>query len=400
MLTKEHALVQYRGGEIFPDRLSQKAHAHYLAYAEQMVEVYRSGLGKMRKELHTQIRKIFENEPDCPPQRIEAFCKLLDEGGEYDLKQGKKSALLRINLFRKAARFHPLVQTVDRLFDHSEVEVKRQIAEELKMSWDEIELNMFADVIEFQRLKEFTGYPTPVDLLSRYNVAQVQVALFQAKRLVIHIGADYKTLLTYAKLARLLHTIILRSDGRYTIVLDGPASVLRETKRYGVQMAKFFPALLTCRDWEMQGVIDSGRKGFCPILRVSDKDKLRSHLPAPNDFDSSFEKMFAEKWGEGPREGWSLIREGGILHRGQKVFFPDFLLKHEDGRKVYLEIVGFWTPEYLKEKCEVLNLFRNEKLLIAVAEASAQKMGVLPGNMLLFNTSLSLKDVLSYLERV
>ena len=37
-----------------------------------------------------------------------------------------------------------------------------------------------------------------------------------------------------------------------------------------------------------------------------------------------------------------------FLHRGQKVFVPDFVFRHSDGRTVLIEIVGFWTPEYLQ----------------------------------------------------
>jgi len=29
------------------------------------------------------------------------------------------------------------------------------------------------------------------------------------------------------------------------------------------------------------------------------------------------------------------------------VFVPDFTFRHEDGTQACLEIVGFWTPEYL-----------------------------------------------------
>ncbi|MGE5340364.1 MAG: DUF790 family protein [Candidatus Omnitrophota bacterium] len=395
MLTKEHSIVQYKNGKVYPDRLSQKIHGHYLAFAQQMLDVYRSGAGKMRKELHAHIRKIFENEPDCPPRRIDAFCKLLDEAGVYDLERGKKAPDLRIKIFKKAALFHPLVQRVDRLFEHGEEDVKRRIAEDFKMTWDEIESEMFADIIEFHRLKEFRGYSGPEALLSKYNVAQVQAALFRAVRMEIHIGKDFKTILTYAKLARLLHSIELSRDGKYTIKFDGPASILRHTTRYGVCMAKFIPALLACSDWEMEARFSNRN-----VLRISVNDRLKSHLPAPEEFDSSFEQAFAEKWGDKPRDGWTLIREGGILHQGQKVFIPDFLFQHEDGRKVYLEIVGFWTPEYLKAKRDVLQLFGNYRPLVAIAESLNEKIDVLPDNAILFKESLALKDVLSYLSRI
>ncbi|MCK5055395.1 MAG: DUF790 family protein, partial [Candidatus Aminicenantes bacterium] len=106
---------------------------------------------------------------------------------------------------------------------------------------------------------------------------------------------------------------------------------------------------------------------------------------------------FAEKWGEEKRNGWSLVREGEMLHRGQKVFFPDFLLQHEDGRKVHFEIVAFWTPEYLRDKVATLETFRDENILLAVSEAVAEKLPQLPGKVVRFKSALLLKDVLDRL---
>ena len=54
------------------------------------------------------------------------------------------------------------------------------------------------------------------------------------------------------------------------------------------------------------------------------------------------------------RDGWTLVREGEVLHEGQKVFVPDFVFRHDDGRVVLMEIIGFWTPEYLEAKAATL----------------------------------------------
>jgi len=398
MLTREHAISEYKNGRIFPDRLTRQSHAHYAGYAEQMLEIYREGKGKMRKELHRRVHAIFKDEPACPPRRIDSFCKLLDDASVYDHDKGKKSAALRIHIFRLAAPFHPLVRSVDRLFDHGEDTVKAKIAAELKKDWPQIEEAMFADVMECHRLKEFKGYGSGEELLSRYNVAQAQATLFRAVKMVVWVGSDFKTILRYAKLARLIHTIQPLEPGRYRFIFEGPASILRNTRRYGIFMAKFLPALLACGDWKMEARIQTRRKGFTAAFQLSSADKLKSHLPGPEEFDSSYEETFAGKWGDEPREGWRLVREGGILQKGQKVFIPDFVLEHEDGRRVYLEIVGFWTPEYLQAKFESLQVFKEHHILVAAAEAVAEKIPGLPANAILFKTSLNIKDVLSHLQ--
>jgi uncharacterized protein len=167
MLTKEQGIVRYKDGQVFPDRLDQRKHARYVAHAERMIELYRRGIGKTRRELHEGVRRNFEEEPECPARRIDAFCKLLDEVSDYDTDRGGKSAALRQKVFRLAAPLHPLVATRDKLFEQEERVVKDRIAKELGKTWEEIDQALFADVIEFNRLRKFTGYLEPRDLLSR-----------------------------------------------------------------------------------------------------------------------------------------------------------------------------------------------------------------------------------------
>ncbi|MBL7189194.1 MAG: DUF790 family protein [Phycisphaerae bacterium] len=66
----------------------------------------------------------------------------------------------------------------------------------------------------------------------------------------------------------------------------------------------------------------------------------------------------------------ALIREGEILHERQRTFVPDFTFRHEDGTEVLLEIVGFWTPEYLAHRRRTLQLLRHHQILIALPEKS------------------------------
>ncbi len=397
MLRREHAIAEYRGGKIIPDRLGQKQHGHYLGYAQHMLRIYETGMGQTRQDLHRAIWSVFANEPDCPARRIEALCKLLDDQSDYEQDRGGKAAELRRKVFRMAADKHPLLRRADRLFGTEEATVKAEIAQKLGRPWKEIETDLFADVFEFRRLKRFEGYENAQALLARYNVAQVQVALFDAESMTVWATDDFKTILRYAKLARLMHTIQRHGGHGYAIRFDGPASVLRTTRRYGVAMARFLPGLLACREWRMHAVLRTRRRGWNVALDVSADEGLTSHVPTPDDFDSSVEEAFAAKWGEDPRDGWQLVREGGILHQQQKVFVPDFLFRHEDGRTALMEIVGYWTPEYLEAKQATLRLFADHPILLAVSQQVRQAMPEM-ANMIPYKTVVPVKSVLQMLN--
>ena len=107
-------------------------------------------------------------------RRIQAFCKLLDDASEYHTDSRGEAAQLRLKVFGEAAGRHPLVQQPDALFEHANAETRGQIAAGLGLSVEQMEEQLYADVMSFQRLKSFEGYPDAAVLLSRYNVAQLQ----------------------------------------------------------------------------------------------------------------------------------------------------------------------------------------------------------------------------------
>jgi hypothetical protein len=363
-----------------------------------MLSVYSNGAGQQRRQLHRQVESLFADEHDCPVRRIQAFCKLLDDKSTYQTDPDGKAAKLRLQVFSEAGRLHPLVEQPDQLFENDEKKVKAQLAKKFGLPWDRIEQSLYSDVIAFQRLERFEGYPGPSALLSRYNVAQLQACLYGAESMAVRATDDFKTILRYAKLARLLHYIVRLGPSHYRIVFSGPVSVLHGSRRYGVNFARFLPALLACKGWRMTAPVKTPWNR-CAKLAVCDKDGFTSHLPSPNEFDSALEESFAEKFGS-KRNGWRLTREGEIVHEHQKAFVPDFVFRHEDGTEVLLEVVGFWTPEYLAQKRKTLQQFRRHKILIAVPEKSLREGAVVGKNVLVYKTALKLKPLMEALESI
>lgn len=401
MLTRELAIAEFDSGEMRPDRLTRKKHGQYLGLAESMLRIYRHGTGRMRQELRSSVHQIFVNQLDCPTRRIDAFCKLLDERSTYDKDKRGNAAALRQRVFRLAANRHPLVKSPDGLFEADETVVKQEIATEIGKSWLEIEQELFADVIQFHRLKSFAGYNSAQELLARYNVAQTQAVLYDAVSMTIWATEDYKQILRYAKLARLMHAIERKSDGTYVIQFDGPVSVLKQTRRYGVAFAKFLPALLTCSHWKMKAIIKHRRSNWQNQFALTPADGLTSNMAGAELFDSKLEEKFANTWGESPRNGWRLVREGEILFKDQKVFVPDFLFVHQSGQRVLMEVVGFWTPEYLQAKRATLEMFSEHQILLAISNSIQWPDDALHQNEALvfrYKTSIKVSDVLDRLQ--
>ena len=97
-------------------------------------------------------------------------------------------------------------------------------------------------------------------------------------------------------------------------------------------------------------------------------------------FDSRLEERFARDFGRIALD-WDVIREPEGVPVGQGWIFPDFLLRHRRLDKAFLvEIVGFWTAEYLLNKLAKLRAARIENLIVCVDEARNCGSDALPAN--------------------
>jgi len=65
---------------------------------------------------------------------------------------------------------------------------------------------------------------------------------------------------------------------------------------------------------------------------------------------------------------------------------------------VLFEIVGFWSPEYLARKREVVKLFRKHRILLAVPEQSAREGAGDRDGVIVYKTALTLGPVLESLN--
>ncbi len=398
MLTKEHSVVNYKGKTIIPDKLNSKDHHHYIEFAKKILGIYKTNIGQTRTNIHYKVSQVFKDEPDCPSKRIKSFCKLLDDVSQYDRDKGGNAEKLRKKVFLLATEYHPIVKTTESLFDNQENEVKKLIAKKLKITWKDIENNLFSDIVDFHKLKTFIGYSSPEALLSRYNIAQIQSTLYKAINMTIWIKNNQKIILNYVKTHNLFCKITYLGNGEYRLFIDGPSNILRNTRRYDINFATFFSDLTTLKEWKMSALIKSRFKNADNILQLSDKDKLKEILPEEHNIKLKNKIQFFKKWKECIRDGWNLEKNSEILHNGQKVFFPDFVFKNENGDIAFLEILEFWTPEYLKYKTDNLEFFSRFNIIIAVKAGLKDNLELLPESSLIFKTSLNIKDVLKKLH--
>jgi len=400
MLTKEHRVYHWirPGRSISSDRLEDACRPHLA----RGIGVYRRMAGSPRGRVRDAARVALAA---LRPDRVEALVELLDDVATYRWPRAALQAEQRLRVFEAAAREHPVLDA-DRaaaLLDgaltlHAPADSPAMPrAGGPAIAAAGIVPLLYADYPEFHRL---AGFPSDYDaeaLRADYDLAQAQALLYDAVRMTVEAAGDFKHIVQYARLSRLLHRVERRRGGGYRLAFDGPNSVLRRTRVYGVDFARFLAALVQARGWQMEAEVVLRRGWRSVAFALSDADGLRSRVPAPALFDSKIEETFARKFGPS-RRGWQLLREAVILEAGRALLVPDFVFAHDDGTEVALEIVGYWTPEYLAEKLAKLERVRGVRLIVAVRRSLALRAGHLSAEVLPFASGILLKDLLPRLE--
>ncbi len=386
MLTKQQRVYRWirPGSSISSDRLGDED----LPHLARAVAVYRRAVGGRRGRVRDAARGALSG---IQPDRVEGLIKLLDDAATYEWPRGPRQAEQRVRVFEAAARDHPVLER-DRALDL----LAARFDPAPRGLEDTVPL-LYADYPEFHRLRAFPSDYTAGDLRADYDLAQAQALLYDAVRITVLARRDFRHIVQYARLSRLLHRGERLRGGAYRLVFDGPNSILRYTHAYGVDFAKFLAALVQARGWTLTAEVVM-RKGWRPVtFALSDADGLRSRVPVPALFDSRLEETFARKFGP-ERGGWRLGREAVIFEAGEALVVPDFVFTHEDGTEVAMEIVGYWTPEYLKAKFGKLAAVRGPNLIVAVRKAMAVAAGSLPATVLPFSSGILLRDIMPRLE--
>ncbi|HET8846436.1 MAG TPA: DUF790 family protein [Ktedonobacteraceae bacterium] len=168
---------------------------------------------------------------------------------------------------------------------------------------------------------------------------------------------------------------------------------------------------------------------FQTAYRFSMESELLGLLPAPGQqeeqarstvhgaeasliYDSSVEQTFAEAFAALERsngvDGWQLEREPEPLllsfetdhGQTQSIFIPDFAVTRGE-RRIYVEILGFWTPAYRERKTQKLQHLRGKADLILAFPLEARAAFSALGTdfpLIEYREKLSATDLLRVLQ--
>ena len=352
-----------------------------------------------KSNVDENLSEVEAKNPDY--KLVRALCHLLEQRCEYASHESGFSNA-RNNDTMNAIHLRRQIFEIASLLGYPVTENQRKnilqkVASKNNLSVNDVEMAMWNDLEKNKYLKNFDSL-TSLQLVAWYNVSALQTLLLNSVKMEFSIygGFSWKKILRKIKQLGLMYSLYRESnygsesnvqtkkdeillknkkENKIICTVNGPLSIVRLTDRYGMAMAKLIPSIIFSEIWSINATIlrksISGMKKTydfelsstdknIPLFDASTFDLQSEQKSGPGlsydnysmeYFDSSVEKKFMDKFLKFST-GWSLFREPDplILSNG-KAFIPDFVFE-KYGVKVYLEIIGFWTEDYLKRKLE------------------------------------------------
>jgi len=229
----------------------------HLALTNELIACFQAALGKTQGDLEKQLLDL---EGDATDYRVKRGLAYIIKSNfcTFEVVSPLEPPMLRERVFALAAKSvasrESTEGTLRRIADELSQELEREVLLE------QVRSGLYADLSENKILTQFDA-PSPVDILNRYNLSQVQGIFYKASQLVLNahrnVPGEYKLLFRYLKLFQLMAYIEGDADHGFTITVDGPTSLFNPSTRYGLAIAKLIPALLHVTKWSLSATLQT-----------------------------------------------------------------------------------------------------------------------------------------------
>ena len=375
MLTKDLIRYKIQKGQIHPQFI-EPTDSELLAIADQLIAVFEKSPNTPRATLLESSKHVIDSTPREPIVK-RGFEKLLLDRTEFDTAPNQELIAFRKKLFVETSRLLSQEQFqgyTDYQRKVSQITAGESQPEIAAIGDGELTDKLYADLPSYQPVLTFNTL-SPERLLHRYNAAQVQGLLLHCNTLTLKLAdsmtAELRQLFKYLRFNQLLSTI-RKEEELYQITVDGPLNLFYKTKRYGMNLANFFVAVLHQPRWELTAEIQLRNRQpsrllldeSCGIKPIS--QQFLAYIPEDIQL---FQAMLRNKTDE-----WQ-IRPGSqfLPLTGDFYCFPDYQLVHKSGIEASIELFHPWHQGHLIARLNTLAEQTDASLILGVSRELEKK---------------------------
>ncbi|WP_254822435.1 DUF790 family protein [Haloglomus halophilum] len=396
MLTKDLLRVSRAGGGYHPRFVGDDADAR--ALAARAIGVYQGHVGEERATLDTVLTDLERSASDF--KLVRGFAKLLEREATFETRAAVEPRRARAAAFEAA-------EAVGVVTEGERGTALERAAEGLDAAPGDVADSLYADLESRQVLTTFDSRYDPESLVTQYDLSLAQTALFDAVEVRVR-SAEPKELVSVVKRLRLMYEVRRVEDGERDagpgdreVVVTGPSAPFSRSRRYGTRFARLLRTVAAAPEWRLEATVDDRGTERQLVLTDADVSVPGTEPVVEPTYDSGVERDFATRFASLDLD-WDLVREPEPLASGAHVVIPDFAFDYRHGDfRVFFEIMGFWTPEYVEKKLSRLETLEDVTMLVAVDESLGvgEAVAELTDGAIPYQGSVRVKDVVDALRR-
>ena len=362
MFAEDLLPIEVRDGFVRMDYLGPHDHA----WLRVLIDEFERFEGRRQRELDRQLKEPLP----CPApwRKLRAATVVVKRLWKSEALTKLRPVHARSEVFSLAA-----------MAPSERHEVLALAARRLETTPAVLEQALFSDLPAERIVKGPAERPAPLELALRVNLALAQSVVRRSTVVQLSVHENARAIVRQARLRGLICTVRPGADaGEARLSISGPFALFRHTLVYGRALAGLVPILVRCPRFSLSAhaVLEGAKVTF----ELTSGDPIYPATEARR-YDSRLEERFARDMARIAPD-WDVIREPEAVPAAGKLIFPDFLLRHrlDPARAWLVEIVGFWTPDYLSRKLAGLRAARIPNLILCVDEERQCSEADLPEN--------------------
>lgn len=371
----------------------QRLAPHYLTARDEpwvaaLLEEHAASVGCRRSELLERLREPLR--VAAPAAKLQLVIEVLDALGRNRTTSSVPPKEARLRTFVAAAS------------SSSRAHALAEAAAALGVTSSEVEAALFADLRGERRVSAMPEWLCPRSLILEANLALVVAFMRRAAAVRIAARDEARALIRHARRGGLICVPSL-VPGTDVITLDvsGPFALFRHTSVYARSLASLVLRAARYDEFELAARCALGVGPGLSTLVVRSGDPISTRREVA-DFDTRLEARLARDLAR-ITSGWELDATPQLFEQDGQLASPDLAMirRRSPHRRCFLEIIGYWTNDYLSRKLERVQIDGSPLLLCVDVQRQCGE-GELPPHpaILPYTKRLDASDVLRAVNRL